>query len=556
MRSITLFFLIGFSFAVWAQVPEMPEQPMPEKYLTLMPDVSVTRDHDHLVFHVHCTGLVGSAYLTAGFLARPDAMRPTYRRDVGALPARSEFDLKLPLRRLKHHFTGERTLLYYKLNLTDDGGKPESYESRILLNRNGDPLPTVTYGPFLDRPEPNRYVISFEMSEPVLAAVMVDGKRYESKEPVRKHEISIGQVKPGVHNYRIVGDPRTFRFRVRDNGPLRFAVMSDSRSVAGGAEFNLQAVNGKVLGDLFLHAFRQDLDLVVFPGDLVDGYTQKEDEFERQLKSWAWVSEPVAARVPVFEGIGNHEALIVQYAENPYIFFDRKPPHSTEDVFARVFVNPVNGDFAEREGLPSYRENAYYFHMRDCLFIMANSNYWVGGKFPEKHGGNLEGYMMDRQMAWLERVLKTEGPKAKHVFFFTHEPAYPVSAHMKDGMWYWGGDPKRNSGIDRSYVVERRDELIQLLDRYHVKLMFFGDEHNYSRVRIDGDVADINGTITQIITGGAGAPYYELAKEIPWRKNLEKFGRENHYVLVDVADRVTVQVISITGHVMDAFTVK
>ena len=101
--------------------------------------------------------------------------------------------------------------------------------------------------------------------------------------------------------------------------------------------------------------------------------------------------------------------------------------------------------------------------------------------------------------------------------------------------------------------MKRRDALIQLLDRYGVEIIFFGDEHNYSRVRIDGKIGPVAGCITQIITGGAGAPYYELAEEIPWQANLEKFGRENHFVLVDVGEKVTVRVIGITGHTLDEF---
>ncbi len=539
-----------------AQVPEMPDKPMPERYLTLMPRVSVSRVKNNLVFDVVCTDMVSSAYLTVGFLPRPDALRPTYRRDSSATPAAKQFNLKVGLGRLKGHFTGDRSLLYYKLNLTDEKGRPESYQSRILLDGEGNPVNTVIHGPYLDRPEPDNYVISLELLEPDAATIVMDGKAVVSAQKQKRHEIPVGALAPGKHQYTISGDPRVFDVEIRDKGPFRFAVMSDSRSVAGGAEFNQQAVNGRVLGDLFLDAYHRNIDLVVFPGDLVDGYTQKEDEFERELKSWAWISEPVAARVPVFEGIGNHEALVIQYADNPYIFFDRKPPHSTEDVFARVFVNPTHADFSERDGLPSYRENLYYFHMRDCLFVMANSNYWVGGKFPEKHGGNLEGHIMDKQMAWLEQVLKTEGPKAKRIFFFTHEPAYPVSAHMKDGMWYWGGDPKRNRGIDRRYIVERRDELMRLLDRYNVRLMMFGDEHNYSRVEVTPEIGPVKQPITQIITGGAGAPYYELADEIPWRDNIRSFGRENHFILVEVDDTVRVQAIGITGVVLDTFELK
>ena len=387
MRCIRFIWFVFAVSAAMAQVPAMPDQPMAERYQTMMPVVTVERQGKQLLFHVKCTEDVSSAYLTAGFLARPDAFRPTYRNYTSSVPGTDSFTLALSMGRLKPHFTGERTLLYYKLNLTDKSGKPESYESRVLLDETGSPLNTVVYGPYLDRPEQASYVISFELSAKAPAVVVLDGKRFASEKPSLRHEIAIGNPVPGTHSYAIEGDPRVFTFRIREKGPFRFVVMSDSRTVAGGAEFNLQAVNGKVLGDLFLDAYRQDIDLVIFPGDLVDGYTQKEDEFERELKSWAWATEPISAVVPVFEGIGNHEALVVQYSDKPYIFFDRKPPHSAEDVFGRVFVNPVNGDFNEGEGLPPYRENVYFFHMRDCLFIMANSNYFVGGKFPEVHGG-------------------------------------------------------------------------------------------------------------------------------------------------------------------------
>ena len=161
---------------------------------------------------------------------------------------------------------------------------------------------------------------------------------------------------------------------------------------------------------------------------------------------------------------------------------------------------------------------------------------------------------MDRQMEWLEKVLKTEGKKAEHIIVAAHECAFPVSTHMNDGMYYMGGSPAFNNGIDRHYVVKRRNELMSLLSRYGVQLIFFGHEHNYSRVLINKEIAPVTNEMTQIVSGGTGAPFYELAKDIPWRKNLKAFTRENHYILVDVDENIHVRVIGISGRVLDEFT--
>ncbi len=550
---VLLFFLV---VPVFAGIPPVPKQKLPDRYQLLVKGVTVHKDGKKLQFDVAASRNVRYAYLSAGILPGADAIAPIYRINTAGFPDSDHFRLSLNLRTVRRFLTKKRTLLYYRIEVVGKKGHPESFESRVLLDREGNLLNTVVFGPYLDMPKGNEIVISFELNTARSAAVIMDGKRILSDKPVKCHFVRFTGLKSGTHTYRIEGDPREFHFTIGDGAKIRFAMMCDSRQGSGGAEYNLHGCNGEVIRKLFLSAWQHGVRFVLFPGDLVNGYTSKEDEFEMELKEWKYATEPISAMIPVYVGMGNHEALIDMYRDNPWIFFDKKIPHSSEDVFGRVFVNPENGDFVEKPGLPSYKENVYYFHRGDILFIMLNTNYWVGGDFPELQGGNLEGHIMDRQMKWLKKVLETEGKDAEHIIVSAHEPAFPVSAHMVDGMYYMGGNPTLNHGIDRSYVIKRRNELMTLLSRFGVQLIFFGDEHNYSRVLINKDIAPVTNDITQIISGGTGAPFYELAKNIPWRKNLKAFSRENHYILVDVDEDIHVQVIGISGRVLDRFTIK
>ncbi len=556
MKKVVFFLFCLTIFPVFAEIPPVPKQKLPDRYQLLITGVQVKKTGRKLKFEVQASREVRYAYLTAGILPGPDAIAPIYRINTSDFPAASRFSLALNLKKIHRFLNKRRTLLFYRLEVVGKKGRPESYESRILLDKLGNCLDTVIFGPYLDMPRKNRYVISFELDKARSAAIIFDGKRIESKSVVKRHFIRLTNLRPGSHTYSIAGDPRKFHFTVGQGEKFRFAMMCDSRQGSGGAEYNLHGCNGEVIRKLFLSAWQHGATFVLFPGDLVNGYTTKEDEFALELKEWAFATEPISSMIPVYEGMGNHEALIDMYNDNPWIFFDKKPPHSSEDIFSRVFVNPENGDFSEKPGLPSYKETLYYFHRGNSLFIMLNTNYWVGGDFPERQGGNLEGHIMDRQMEWLENVLKTEGKTAAHIIVCAHEPAFPVSAHMMDGMYYMGGEPSLNNGIDRRYVVKRRNELMKLLSEHGVQLIFFGDEHNYSRVRIDKTIAPVKCPITQIISGGCGAPFYELAKKIPWRKNLEAFSRENHYILVDVDKDIHVRVIGISGRVLDRFTIK
>lgn len=91
-----------------------------------------------------------------------------------------------------------------------------------------------------------------------------------------------------------------------------------------------------------------------------------------------------------------------------------------------------------------------------------------------------------KQLEWLKKALKAS--KAKYKFAAFHRPMYPakgIGHHHKDSL---------------NIHPKLRDGLLELFKKYGVKYVYCGHEHFYNRQIHDG--------VTQIITGGAGAPLY------------------------------------------------
>jgi len=184
-----------------------------------------------------------------------------------------------------------------------------------------------------------------------------------------------------------------------------------------------------------------------------------------------------------------------------------------------------------------------------------NNNYWWS-KYPERYGGNLEGYVLDDQTEWLKRIFAraASDPNVEHLFLFAQEPMFPNGGHVQDGMWYNGGDPAKNNGIDRRYVVKRRDEIWQAFAATGKGVSGnFGDEHNYNRTLITSDInPDYSHPVWQIISGGAGAPFYAQNKNVPWAPFVEAFSTQMNYYLIRVdGRRILLEAYSITGELID-----
>ena len=444
------------------------------------------------------------------------------------------------------------------------------YDGRFRVDGDYNLMPCVTEGPFVDMVTTTGAVISWDASDETTGAVEVDGLLYIDGKSATYHEITVDGLTPNTkYDYDVfvdgVQDFKTYHFKTAPstNAGFEFAALSDSRQGVGGGERSFGGVNYQRLSQFMIDAYNRGADFVLFGGDLINGYTTNVTDFRMQLESWKDASEQVGCYIPIYEGMGNHEALIDVYDDGSKygISFDKVDDETTgsksaERVFAEEFVNPHNGpevETAMKSTAPIYDENVYYFDYANTRIVSFNTNYgWCSN--PEEHGGNLEGYVMDDQLEWIKGVLANAAanPEINHVFMFAHEPAFPNGGHLGDAQWYSGKKP---------YVVDRRDELWEAISQNgKVVAVFFGDEHNYHRTLINKDTPvyldgtsnlDFVNPVWQIVSGGAGAPFY-AQQETPWSDFVGSFYPSKHYCMIQVnGDKVTLKVISDSREIVD-----
>jgi len=417
-------------------------------------------------------------------------------------------------------------------------------------------LPTVTLGPQVDLLLGDSMVVSFETDVPTAAAVAVGHQPpVVSTTPSRRHEIPIRGLEPdAVHVYQVaVSDGvettltpyNTVRTR-RPGAPVRLAIASDSRSDAGSGLRSHTGVNAEVLHPLMVDAARRGAEAIVFPGDLIDGYTTLSTDFDRQLRTWLRTVEGVHASIPMYTGMGNHEQLLEAWTDRLQV--DKPGEASAEARFAAAFVHPTNGPPPEEERAPPYDETVYSFDIEDVHVVMLNTNYWWTshpGHERLEGRGNREGFLMDGQLAWLDRDLAAARDRgARHLVVTGHEPAFPVGAHLDDAMWWYAELPEVN---------QMRERFWRLLAEHDVLAYVSGDEHNYSRAWIGPETVEgAAGPVWSIISGGCGAPWYAQVAPEEYASQVVAFSAQQHYTLWTFDDdRVRLQAIGLTGEILD-----
>lgn len=278
-----------------------------------------------------------------------------------------------------------------------------------------------------------------------------------------------------------------------DDGGFSFAAMCDSRGDYNG-------VNVPVLKFLTQNILEnRDVKLLVFPGDLINGSVNSSKNYG-QLLQWKKVMAPVykSARFigpKVLVSIGNHEIATSKAVRQ----------------FKKLFPMPKNGPRHERGFTYSYDYGDIHF-----VSVMT-----------DRCQPRLNGYLnYVNCYDWLEKDLKDARKRgAKHIFVFGHQPAFPISAHIKDGLpnarWArkvkTGRTPMTISGKpDPDFFKKQRDKFWNILKKHKVDAYICGHEHCYGRQKVDG--------VWQILVGGAGAPLYSLnPRQGQWGYNRRKW---------------------------------
>ena len=245
--------------------------------------------------------------------------------------------------------------------------------------------------------------------------------------------------------------------------PWRFAVFCDTRGDNDDVHGKL-CVNATVVRAIAAEIVRQECTLVIFPGDLVNGWWANGGaSYESQFQLWKNLMSAVyEAGIPVYPVRGNHE-------DGPGTEYPGKPPYRTipdpelKAAFLSAFgdTNPSNGPAGE-VGL------TYSFVYENALFI------------------GLDQYIVPHRVnqTWLEEQL-AEG-SWDYVFVYGHEPAYQIvhadclAAYTRERQLFWD-----SIGAAGGFAY------------------FCGHDHLYDRAH----VLDLDGNVIwQLVLGSSGAP--------------------------------------------------
>jgi 3',5'-cyclic AMP phosphodiesterase CpdA len=481
-----------------------------------------------------------------------------------------------------------------------------TYDTFVRFDRAGTKLPMLVEGPLVSlvrSDDPTRVVLSFVTDRPVQAAVEVNDRTLAEKEPATRHEIAVDGLQPATeyrYHVRIGERIATHTLRTappKGEGTVRFAFCGDSREGVGGGTRALMGVNYEVLHQLVGLAYARGAEFLIMGGDLVNGYTTSPADFRLQLHAWKQAMMGFWRERAVYPAMGNHEALLRNFESGSRygIGLDRWPyaTQSAEALFAEAFVNPRNGPQPSDPRRPTYLENVYSFHYGPVKLICFNNNYWVSYSAPLT-GGCPEGYLMEDQLAWIEREVQAgqADPKVRYIVLYAQEPAFPNGGHVGDSMWH-GGDnrvraftfhPEPKGLVPAAAgMVEVRNRLVRLAGANRkVAAVLGSDEHAYHKVLIDKHVPvgipgqdDTNGdgkletaaplaglkhATWYLVCGGGGAPYYS-EQVTPWNRYwLEKakepsryrYSSQHNILLFEAgADGISVEVLNPHGEVID-----
>jgi 3',5'-cyclic AMP phosphodiesterase CpdA len=556
-----------------------------------------------------------------GFPADQDLCLPLYRFSETAKPVEGGYEAELRIYRFSYDTynmakgSALEGVVVYRLEMMDDeAGMVRYFESRFRYRReetgSGEVYrlrPCLVEGPLVDRVTDREAVISFDADSACFAGVRLESgmviDRGPAGQPRRSthHEIAIDGLEPAneyTYTVTMAGDagmqedifswmPRRFLTAPSPGSrkDFSFVFLSDSREAAGGGEYSFGGCNCRSLQPLMVDLYRRGADLVLFGGDLVNGYTSSRRSFLRQLRTWKKAVEMVGSFVPIYEGMGNHEQVgdylkvDLSGEEKLTIYTDRPGRESAETLFASQFVNPEGSSYGfgppepeeQWPGVgqgyedqlsplgfplsrgPRYQENVYSFNYDNVHFISLNTNYWHSGVYYgsvetvnralRMVGGSREGYLMAHQLDWLRRDLDAAqaDETVDWIIIFAHEPAFPSGGHLRDAM-FWGQEKDgRMEGLNdpevpAGDVIDMRDRFWGLISSYPTVLAaMFGDEHNYSRTYIDSSIRpEYTYPVWQIISGGAGAPFYGQDRSAPWTGAVRHFTSLPHFCLVKV----------------------
>lgn len=280
---------------------------------------------------------------------------------------------------------------------------------------------------------------------------------------------------------------------------FQFIAMSDSRGSYNG-------VNEPVLSAFVNHIIEnhKEAKFVVFAGDLVAGNRFDPNLTYSQLQNWKKVMSPIYNNPnmiwpKVWLTVGNHE---VQHRDD-------------ENNFRKLFPNVFMNGPEDEKGL------TYSFDYENSHFVFVTSDRWHYGDLSDTTDDKPDRHYI-KHLDWIEKDLHEARLRGnKHIFVISHEPAFPIGGHLRDGLPNLGRNFSPPLDSTRKWYLDRRNKFWSLLKEYKVTAYINGHEHTYGRQSVD--------QVFQITTGSSGAPLYEFNPKYGDNSEQKRYGQEMTY---------------------------
>jgi len=280
-----------------------------------------------------------------------------------------------------------------------------------------------------------------------------------------------------------------------------YAVYCDTRGDNDTANLTKSGVNEAVVNSVAKDMVKEGVELVIFPGDAVNGWWATTTPYASQFATWRKAMAPVyESGIKVYPVRGNHEVGGTDFypypwppgsSPTPTILPDASLMTAYRDAFSDPWI-PINGPAGE-VGL------TYSFVYKNAFFVGLDQN--------------VNPFRVNQ--TWLDTQLlqKTQ----QHTFVYGHTPAFRVG--HTDSL---------------AYYPEDRDLFWNSLGNAGVRMYFSGHDHLYNRAHINDQAGH---TIYQVLTGAGGAPFNTWTP--PYAEGDKVVGDyhqegKNGYVLVTV----------------------
>lgn len=283
----------------------------------------------------------------------------------------------------------------------------------------------------------------------------------------------------------------------------RFLVVGDTQGSRVG-------ISEDLLSELTREILRHDVDLAIFPGDLVAGVASDPDLFEAQLWKWVQVMKPAYdAGIGVYVCRGNHELRDVWRTDLTGL------PNPSDNGALRwlaVFGNSAHSSQMLPDNGPAGEQcMTYAVEHKNALIV--GLDLYGGINHRLDHAVNQE---------WLDRQLRQN--TRPHVFVFAHEPAFRT--YHEDCL---DAHPKL------------RDAFWMSLQAAGARTYFCGHDHYYDHAVVDDGDHDPDNDVHQIIAGTGGGSFYTWSPPYDGDNGVftvrqRYHARQHGYMLVDVED--------------------